>query len=83
MSEARHPDKAKRRRVLVVGLGTMGMSHAQAYESIDGFELVGLCTRNASARHDLDREYASSALRPPRRGAGGAEARRGRDLRLY
>ena len=30
-------------RVLVVGLGARGMSHAQAYQAIDGFELVGLC----------------------------------------
>jgi predicted dehydrogenase len=45
-------------RVLVVGLGTMGTSHARAYKAIDGFELVGLCTRNAAARHDLDEEFA-------------------------
>jgi predicted dehydrogenase len=34
------------RRVLVVGLGSMGMSHALAYARIEGFEVVGLCTRN-------------------------------------
>ena len=33
-------------RVLVVGLGNMGMSHALAYTRIDGFEVVGVCTRN-------------------------------------
>src|SRR5271165_3668593 len=44
-------------RVLVVGLGTMGVSHARAYQAIDGFELVGLCTRNAAQRHDLDKEF--------------------------
>ena len=48
----------RRQRVLVVGLGTMGTSHARAYKAIDGFELVGLCTRNAAARHDLDQEFA-------------------------
>ena len=47
-----------KQRVLVVGLGTMGMSHARAYQAIDGFELVGLCTRNAAERQDLDREFA-------------------------
>ena len=47
----------KRERVLVVGLGTMGLSHARAYRAIDGLELVGLCTRNAAARHDLDKEF--------------------------
>ena len=46
-----------RQRVLVVGLGTMGLSHARAYRAIDGFDLVGLCTRNAAAREDLDREF--------------------------
>src|ERR1700751_591013 len=35
----------------------MGMSHARAYQVIDGFELVGLCTRNASARADLDKAF--------------------------
>ena len=49
---------AKRRRVLVVGLGTMGTSHARAYRAIDGFDLVGLCTRDAAKRHDLDAEFA-------------------------
>jgi len=47
----------KRQRVLVVGLGTMGLSHARAYKAIDGFDLVGLCTRNAAGRHDLDKEF--------------------------
>jgi predicted dehydrogenase len=45
-------------RVLVVGLGTMGLSHARAYQVIDGFDLVGLCTRNAAARQDLDQGFA-------------------------
>jgi predicted dehydrogenase len=49
--------EAKRVRVLVVGLGTMGMSHARAYRAIDGFELVGLCTRNAATRADLAAEF--------------------------
>src|SRR5271163_1490708 len=48
----------ERQRVLIVGLGTMGMSHVRAYQAIDGFELVGLCTRNAAARGDLDKEFA-------------------------
>jgi predicted dehydrogenase len=38
------------KRVLVVGLGNMGMSHALAYARIDGFEIVGLCERNIGAR---------------------------------
>ena len=34
------------KRVLVVGLGTMGRSHASAYARIPGFEIVGLCARH-------------------------------------
>ena len=30
--------RVNRQRVLVVGLGTMGLSHARAYKAIDGFE---------------------------------------------
>ncbi|WP_439404855.1 Gfo/Idh/MocA family protein [Bradyrhizobium sp. DASA03076] len=44
-------------RVLVVGLGTMGISHARAYGSIEGFELVGLCTSRAADRDDLEAEF--------------------------
>src|SRR5262245_22826205 len=36
-------------RVLVVGLGTMGRSHARAYARIDGFEVVGVCARHVRA----------------------------------
>ncbi|MBI2257055.1 MAG: Gfo/Idh/MocA family oxidoreductase [Proteobacteria bacterium] len=34
-------------RVLVVGLGNMGLSHAQAYHTNPGFEIVGLANRSA------------------------------------
>src|ERR1700687_2435948 len=47
----------ERPRVLVVGLGTMGTSHARAYQAIGGVELVGLCTRNAAARDDLEKVF--------------------------
>lgn len=33
-------------RVLVAGLGNMGMSHALAYEKLDGFEIAGLVNRS-------------------------------------
>jgi predicted dehydrogenase len=36
----------KKKRVLVVGLGNMGMSHALAYTRIPEFEVVGVCTRH-------------------------------------
>jgi predicted dehydrogenase len=48
---------ARRIRVLVVGLGTMGTSHARAYRAIEEFELVGLCTSRAAERHDLAAEF--------------------------
>ncbi|MFB9985044.1 Gfo/Idh/MocA family protein [Mesorhizobium kowhaii] len=33
-------------RVLAVGVGHMGISHARAITHIDGFELVGICSRS-------------------------------------
>lgn len=39
-----------RQRVLVVGLGNMGASHALAYTRIDGFDVVGLCSRGIRTR---------------------------------
>ncbi len=39
-----------RKRVLAVGLGTMGMSHALAYSRIEGFEVVGVCERRIAER---------------------------------
>jgi predicted dehydrogenase len=38
------------KRVLVVGLGNMGMSHALAYTRIQGFEVVGVCERRIGKR---------------------------------
>ena len=39
-------------RVLVVGVGNMGASHARAYQAIDGFEICGLMSRSIT-RQDL------------------------------
>ncbi len=38
------------KRVLVVGLGNMGMSHALAYTRIPGFEVEGVCERRIASR---------------------------------
>ena len=38
------------KRVLVVGLGSMGMSHALAYARIDGFKVAGICERRIAQR---------------------------------
>jgi predicted dehydrogenase len=39
-----------RKRVLVVGLGNMGMSHALAYTRIPDFDVVGVCERRIAKR---------------------------------
>ncbi len=40
-------------KVLVVGLGNMGVSHANAYHKLDGFEIVGLMSRTIKSRTDI------------------------------
>ena len=37
-------------RILVVGLGNMGASHASAYHRSPGFEIVGLCSRTIRSK---------------------------------
>ncbi len=49
-------------RVLVVGVGNMGLSHARAYAANDGFQIVGLCSRGIDDRDDLKTEFPSIAL---------------------
>ena len=49
-------------RVLVVGLGNMGHSHARAYKSLDGFEVAGLCSRGIGDRKDLAQEFPGIPL---------------------
>jgi predicted dehydrogenase len=63
-----------KKRVLVVGLGNMGMSHALAYTRIPEFEVVGVCTRRIAekklpealqgARRFSDFEEALRELKP-------------------
>lgn len=43
-------------RVLVVGCGHMGISHARAYHAIDDFEIVGLVSRKPESRNRLSDE---------------------------
>jgi len=45
-------------KVLVVGLGNMGVSHANAYHRLDGFEIVGMMSRSIKSRDDLPEELA-------------------------
>ena len=63
-----------KKRVLVVGLGNMGLSHALAYTRIAGFEVVGVCERHIEQRKLPDElmgarkfdnfEKALAALKP-------------------
>ncbi len=48
-------------RVLVVGCGNMGSSHARAYRAIDGFELVGVVDRLPEPRRRLAGELGVEA----------------------
>lgn len=49
-------------KMLVVGVGNMGISHARAYHSIEGFEIAGLCTRGIETRVDLKQEFPGVPL---------------------
>ena len=63
-----------RKRVMVVGLGHMGMSHALAYTRIPDFDVVGVCTRHiadkklpeplAAATRYASYELALAELKP-------------------
>ncbi|WP_343560023.1 Gfo/Idh/MocA family oxidoreductase [Sphingobacterium sp.] len=45
-------------KILVVGCGNMGASHAKAYHDLDGFEIVGLVARGDS-KHKLNAELGA------------------------
>ena len=45
--------ESKKIRVLVVGAGNMGRSHALAYASIPEFEIAAICTRKPASRASL------------------------------
>ena len=48
-------------RVLVVGCGNMGTSHARAYHSMDEFEIVGVVSRGPESREALAAELGGVA----------------------
>jgi predicted dehydrogenase len=43
-------------RILVVGVGNMGTSHAKAYDKLPGYEICGLMSRSIGRRTDLPAE---------------------------
>ena len=47
-------------RVLVVGCGHMGSSHAAAYHGLDDFEIVGLVSRSAFSREALNKKLGNT-----------------------
>jgi len=51
----------KKLKTLVVGCGNMGTSHARAYNNLEGFELVGLVSRNPESRELLSKELNNVA----------------------
>jgi predicted dehydrogenase len=52
-------DKVK---ILIVGLGNMGASHADAYHRMDGFEIVGIMSRSIKGRKDIPEQLSAYAL---------------------
>jgi predicted dehydrogenase len=46
-------------RVIVVGCGTMGASHARAYARLEGFEIVGLVDRSPEKANTLSKELGN------------------------
>lgn len=49
-------------KVLVVGCGNMGSSHARAYQKLPGFEIVGLVSRSPESRERLSDELGGLPL---------------------
>ena len=44
-------------KVLVVGCGNMGTSHARAYHQMEGFEIAGLVSRKPESSEKLSQEF--------------------------
>lgn len=59
MSDLDQPSPMKQVRILCVGAGNMGRSHALAYQMIDGFEIVGVCTRSKESGAKLNAELGA------------------------
>ncbi|MGI9355319.1 MAG: Gfo/Idh/MocA family protein [Rhizobiaceae bacterium] len=53
---------ANKVRVLVVGLGNMGTSHADAYHRMDGFEIAGIMSRSIKSRADIPEQFSNYPL---------------------
>ena len=51
-------------KILVVGCGHMGKSHAKAYHAMDGFEIVGVVSRGEKSRQALLAELGEGVEYP-------------------
>jgi predicted dehydrogenase len=49
-------------KVLVVGCGHMGKSHARSYRKLDGFRIVGLVSRKDGSREKLARQLGGDEI---------------------
>ena len=47
---------SKKIRILCVGAGNMGSSHARAYHKLEEFEITGIVTRSPESRGALNKE---------------------------
>lgn len=47
-------------RILCIGAGNMGRSHALAHHQLEGFEIAGICTRSATSRAALNQELGGN-----------------------
>ncbi len=47
-------------KVLVIGAGNMGASHAKAYHQLEGFEIAGIVTRSEASRASLIEELGGN-----------------------
>ncbi len=66
----------KRQRVLVVGCGRMGSSHAHAYRAIEDYEIVGLADKDVGKVAALDKALGGGIATFADFDAGLAAARR-------
>ena len=70
----------KKIKVLVVGLGNMGASHAKAYHKLEGFEIVGLMSRSIKKRKDLPVDNIIDGSAKLKCNKGGIQCQRRRRL---
>jgi predicted dehydrogenase len=56
------PSNGTSLRVLVVGAGNMGASHARAYSQLPGFQIAGIVTRTEASRTALAKDLGHTSI---------------------